>query len=203
VTSAIHAAGFGSTSRVYGEPVLGMTPRGVRSGGRGERLTFATAACSLGRVLVAASTRGVCAIELGGDDDAVTAAFERHFPHAERIRDDAAIGAVLRDVVTLVDDPRAPVTLALDVRGTAFQRRVWNALRDIRPGEPMTYADLARAVGTPHAAQAVGAACAANRLAVAIPCHRVVRGDGGLAGYRWGVERKRALLEREKNTRSS
>jgi AraC family transcriptional regulator of adaptative response/methylated-DNA-[protein]-cysteine methyltransferase len=197
VTEAIHEAGFGSTSRVYGEPVLGMTPGRVRSGGRGERIAFATATCSLGAVLVATSERGVCAIELGDGDADVETALAAHFPHAARVRDDAALGVALAAVVALVDGGTAPAGLRLDVRGTAFQRRVWNALRDVGPGQTVSYAELARAAGTPGAAQAAGAACAANRLAVAIPCHRAVRENGELAGYRWGLARKRVLLERE------
>ncbi|MDB5092400.1 MAG: bifunctional DNA-binding transcriptional regulator/O6-methylguanine-DNA methyltransferase Ada [Candidatus Eremiobacteraeota bacterium] len=197
VTEAIHEAGFGSTSRVYGEPVLGMTPGRVRSGGRGERIAFATAACSLGRVLVATSERGVCAIELGDGDADVETALAAHFPHAARVRDDAALGVTLAAAVALVDGGTAPAGLRLDVRGTAFQRRVWNALRAVGPGRTVSYAALARAAGTPGAAQAAGAACAANRLAVAIPCHRAVRENGEPAGYRWGLARKRALLERE------
>lgn len=200
VTAAIQDAGYGSSSRPYANGALGMTPSRYRAGGRGERATYAIAACSLGRVLVATTERGVCAIELGDDDDAVLAALARHVPNADTRRDDDALRASVDAVVALVDDPAAPFTLPLDVRGTAFQRRVWNALRALRPGEPATYASLARAVGSPLAAQAVGAACAANRLAVAIPCHRVVREDGGLAGYRWGVERKRELLARERTS---
>lgn len=165
---------------------------------RGERVTYAIAGCALGRVLVATTEHGVCAIELGDDDQAVLDALARHVPDAEHIRDDDALRATVNAVVTLVDEPAQPFGLPLDVRGTAFQRRVWTALRAVRPGEAVTYATLARAVGSPNAAQAVGAACAANRLAVAIPCHRVVREDGGLAGYRWGLERKRALLARER-----
>lgn len=198
VTDAVYAAGFGSTSRVYGDASLGMTPGSIRAGGQGERLTFAIASSPLGRILVARSDRGVCAIELGDDDEAVLAALRAHFPHADAQRDDAALKTTLETVVALAHDPSTPVDLALDVRGTAFQRKVWNALRNVRPGEPVTYAALARAIGNPRAAQAVGAACGANRLALAIPCHRVVREDGDLAGYRWGVERKRALLERER-----
>lgn len=198
VTTAIHDAGYGSSSRPYAAETLGMTPSRYRAGGRGERATYAIAPCSLGRVLVATTERGVCAIELGDDDAAVLAALARHVPNAETHRDDDALRETVDAVVALVDDPAAPFALPLDVRGTAFQRRVWNALRAVRPGEPVTYASLARAVGSPQAAQAVGAACAANRLAVAIPCHRVVREDGGLAGYRWGIERKRVLLDRER-----
>jgi AraC family transcriptional regulator of adaptative response/methylated-DNA-[protein]-cysteine methyltransferase len=198
VTAAIQDAGYGSASRPYASAALGMTPSRYRAGGRGERVTFAIASCALGRVLVATTERGVCAIELGDDDGAVLAALERHVPNADLQRDDDALRATVDAVVTLVEEPAASFALPLDVRGTAFQRRVWNALRAVRPGEPVTYASLARAVGSPNAAQAVGAACAANRLAVAIPCHRVVREDGGLAGYRWGLERKRALLDRER-----
>jgi AraC family transcriptional regulator of adaptative response/methylated-DNA-[protein]-cysteine methyltransferase len=203
VTDAVYAAGFGSTSRVYGDAALGMTPGSIRAGGRGERLTFAIASSPLGRVLVGRSDRGVCAIELGDDDDAVLAAFHAHFPQADVQRDDDALQATLEHVVALAHDPTAPVELALDVRGTAFQRKVWNALRTVRPGEPVTYAALARAIGSPRAAQAVGAACGANRLALAIPCHRVVREDGDLAGYRWGIERKRALLAAERDANAS
>jgi AraC family transcriptional regulator of adaptative response/methylated-DNA-[protein]-cysteine methyltransferase len=198
VTAAIHEAGYGSSSRPYANGALGMTPSRYRAGGRGERVTYAIAACSLGRVLVATTERGVCAIELGDDDADVLAALARHVPNAERRRDDDALRASVDAVVALVDDPSVPFALPLDVRGTAFQRRVWNALRNVRPGQPATYASIARAVGSPRAAQAVGAACAANRLAVAIPCHRAIREDGGLAGYRWGIERKRELLARER-----
>jgi AraC family transcriptional regulator, regulatory protein of adaptative response / methylated-DNA-[protein]-cysteine methyltransferase len=197
VTTASHDAGYGSPSQVYTEG-LGMTPSRYRAGGRGAKVAYAIAPCSLGRVLVATTERGVCAIELGDDDEAVLAALARHVPNAEHVRDDAALRTTVAAVVALVDEPARPFALPLDVRGTAFQRRVWNALRAVRPGEPVTYATLARAVGSPNAAQAVGAACAANRLAVAIPCHRVVRENGGLAGYRWGIERKRALLARER-----
>jgi AraC family transcriptional regulator, regulatory protein of adaptative response / methylated-DNA-[protein]-cysteine methyltransferase len=203
VTDAVYAAGFGSTSRVYGDASLGMTPGSIRAGGRGERLTFAIAASPLGRILVATSDRGVCAIELGDDDDAVLAALHGHFPQADLRRDDDALQTALEQVVALAHDPSTPVDLALDVRGTAFQRKVWNALRAVRPGEPVTYAALARAIGSPRAAQAVGAACGANRLALAIPCHRVVREDGDLAGYRWGIERKRALLAAERDASAS
>jgi AraC family transcriptional regulator of adaptative response/methylated-DNA-[protein]-cysteine methyltransferase len=200
VTSAIHDAGYGSPSRAYAAEPLGMTPSAFRAGARGERIAFASAPCSLGRVLVATTARGICAIELGDAEDDVSAALARSFPHAERVRDDAALQHALREVVALVDDPAhaRTDTLELDVRGTAFQRKVWTALRAVRPGAPVSYKELARAVGSPGAAQAVGAACAANRLAVAIPCHRVVREDGELAGYRWGIERKRALLARER-----
>ena len=171
VTAAIHDAGYGSSSRPYAHDPLGMTPTRYRGGGRGERVAYAVAACALGQVLVATTERGVCAIELGDDEDAVLAALRRHVPNAELHRDDTALRSTVAAVVALVDDPAKPFGLPLDVRGTAFQHRVWNALRAVRPGEAVTYATLARAVGSPRAAQAVGAACAANRLAVAIPCH--------------------------------
>jgi AraC family transcriptional regulator, regulatory protein of adaptative response / methylated-DNA-[protein]-cysteine methyltransferase len=198
VTAAIHDAGYGSSSRPYAGETLGMTPTRYRAGGRGERVAYAIAECSLGRVLVATTPRGVCAIELGDDDAAVVDALARHIPNAERYRDDAALRAAAAAVVALVDDSGADFALPLDVRGTAFQRRVWAALRRLPPGKAVSYGELARIVGSPRAAQAVGAACAANRLAVAVPCHRVVREDGGLAGYRWGIERKRTLLARER-----
>ncbi|MEA2785502.1 MAG: AraC family transcriptional regulator [Candidatus Eremiobacteraeota bacterium] len=198
VTKAVQDAGYGSASRSYASAPLGMTPARYRAGGRGERVLFAIAPCALGRVLVATTERGVCAIELGDDDDAVVAALRGHMPNADVRRDDSSLRATVDAVVALVDDPAAPCALPLDVRGTVFQQRVWNALRAVRPGAPVSYATLARAVGSPRGAQAVGAACAANRLAVAIPCHRAVREDGALAGYRWGLERKRALLARER-----
>ncbi|MBV8750525.1 MAG: bifunctional DNA-binding transcriptional regulator/O6-methylguanine-DNA methyltransferase Ada [Candidatus Eremiobacteraeota bacterium] len=197
VTTALHDAGYGSSSRPYANGTLGMTPTRYREGGRDERMTYAIAPCSLGRVLVATTERGVCAIDLGDDEEELGAALARQFPNAERVRDDAGLRETVDAAVALVDDPSRPFTLPLDVRGTAFQRRVWSALRAMKPGEHTTYAALAVAVGSPGAAQAVGSACAANKLAVAIPCHRVVREDGGLAGYRWGIERKRELLAQE------
>ncbi|HZO93844.1 MAG TPA: bifunctional DNA-binding transcriptional regulator/O6-methylguanine-DNA methyltransferase Ada [Candidatus Baltobacteraceae bacterium] len=197
VTAAIQSAGYGSASRAYEARALGMTPTRARDGGRGERIGYAIAACSLGRVLVATSDRGICAIALGARDEALRDELTRDFPHADCV-EDVRVNALLHDVVALIDDPATPRDLALDVRGTAFQRRVWNALREVAPGAPLTYAALARAVGAPRSARAVGAACAANRLAVAIPCHRVLREDGRVAGYRWGAERKRALLARER-----
>jgi len=199
VTDAIHTAGYASSSRFYAESTsrLGMTPSELRAGGAAVALRFAVGECSLGAILVAASDRGVCAILLGDDPEELLADLERRFPRAELVGADPSFEALVARAVGLVERPDLGADLPLDVRGSAFQLRVWQALRAIPPGATTSYAELARAIGEPRAARAVARACAANPLAVAIPCHRVVRVDGGLAGYRWGVERKRALLERE------
>jgi AraC family transcriptional regulator of adaptative response/methylated-DNA-[protein]-cysteine methyltransferase len=182
VTDAIYAAGYQSNGRFYAEAnaALGMTPTRYRAGGADAEIRYAIGVCTLGAILVACSDRGVCAITLG-DDPTVLADFEQ----------------VVAQVVRLVEQPAQGITLPLDVRGTAFQHRVWQALRELPVGLTLSYADLAERIGAPKAVRAVAQACAANPVAVAIPCHRVVRGDGGLAGYRWGIERKRALLQRE------
>jgi AraC family transcriptional regulator of adaptative response/methylated-DNA-[protein]-cysteine methyltransferase len=199
VAEAIYEAGYGSSGRFYdhSNERLGMTPTRYRQGGAGETIRFALGACSLGAVLVAATARGACAILLGDDPEALLRDLERRFPHAELLGADAEFEGLVAKVVGLVERPRAPVELPLDIRGTAFQERVWQALRAIPAGATATYTEIAHAIGDPKAARAVAGACAANPLAVAIPCHRVVRAGGGLSGYRWGVERKRALLERE------
>jgi AraC family transcriptional regulator of adaptative response/methylated-DNA-[protein]-cysteine methyltransferase len=202
VTDAIQAAGYGSPSRAYEDTPLGMTPTAFRAGARGERIAFASAESHLGRVLVGRTARGICAIELGDDQAAVRAALRRHFPHAELVADDQELAQNLRAVLALIDERDGSQALDLDVRGTAFQRRVWNALRAIPAGERWSYAQVAAAIGSPGAARAVATACAANRLAVAVPCHRVVGSDGSLRGYRWGVARKATLLERERTTES-
>ncbi|HYQ14440.1 MAG TPA: methylated-DNA--[protein]-cysteine S-methyltransferase, partial [Polyangiaceae bacterium] len=160
-------------------------------------IRFALGQCSLGAILVAATARGVCAISLGSEPEPLLHELERQFPRAELLGGDAQFEAWVAQVVALVEEPRREQALPLDIRGTAFQERVWQALRRIAPGQTLSYAELARRVGSPRAVRAVASACAANRLAVAIPCHRVVRADGNLSGYRWGVERKRELLERE------
>jgi len=198
VTEALQDAGFGSPSRAYEEDTVGMLPSRYRTGGNGERIAYATATSALGVVLVAATPRGVCAIELGDDEAAVVDALAQRFPHAERVAEPGALREALVAVLRYVEAPRDGLVLSLDVRGTAFQRRVWRALRALQIGETTTYSALAAALGSPRAARAVAAACAANPLALAIPCHRVVRSDGDLAGYRWGVARKRALLARER-----
>ena len=176
---------------------LGMTPGRYRKGGEGELIRYATAATTLGRVLVAATDRGVCSIELGDSDEALEARLVARFPGAKLAGDDPEFAGRVQAVVALVDRPGVGLDLPLDVRGTAFQRLVWEALRRIEVGSTATYAEVARSIGRPTATRAVAGACAANLLAVVIPCHRVVREGGGLGGYRWGVERKRALLDLE------
>jgi len=199
VTDAIFDAGFNATGRFYEQAgaVLGMTPRQYRAGGVDARIAFAIAQTSLGALLVARSARGVCAISLGDDPDALLRELQDRFPRAELVGGDAGFERLLAQVVGLIAQPGIGHDLPLDVRGTAFQQRVWQALRRIPPGQTASYADIAARIGSPKAVRAVAQACAANTLAVAIPCHRVVRSDGALSGYRWGVARKRALLERE------
>ena len=202
VTGALYAAGYGSSGRFYeaASAELGMAPGRYRDGGCGERLRFAVAPCSLGSVLAASSAQGVAAILLGDDADALAADLARRFPKATLVPGDADYAALVARVAAFVDQPADGLDLPLDVRGTAFQRRVWEALRRVPAGATTSYAGLAQAIGQPSAARAVAAACAANPLAVAVPCHRVVRGDGNLSGYRWGVERKRRLLAVEAET---
>lgn len=199
VTAAIYDAGYGSSGRFYAESdqVLGMTPGDYRRGGANTEIRFAIGQCSLGAILVAASARGVCAIFMGDDPAALARDLQDRFPLATLVGGDAAFEQLVARVVGLVEAPRLGLDAPLDVRGTAFQQRVWQALREIPAGRTVSYTDLAQGLGMPRAVRAVASACAANPLAVAIPCHRVRRLDGDLAGYRWGVERKRALLTRE------
>ncbi|MBF5043916.1 bifunctional DNA-binding transcriptional regulator/O6-methylguanine-DNA methyltransferase Ada [Aggregicoccus sp. 17bor-14] len=199
VTEAIYGAGYSSSGRFYAETdaLLGMTPSAFRAGGADVEIRFAVGQCSLGAILVAASARGVCAVLLGDEPEALVHDLERRFPRATLLGADPAFERLVAQVVGLVEQPRLGHALPLDVRGTAFQQRVWRALQDIPAGSTASYAEVARAIGAPGSVRAVAAACAANALAVAIPCHRVVKSDGALSGYRWGVERKRALLERE------
>lgn len=199
VTQALYQAGFNSNGRFYAVSgrLLGMTPSRYRAGGAREALRFAVGQCALGAILVACSARGVAAILLGDDPDVLTRDLQDRFPHADLIGGDAAFEALVAQVVGFVEAPRIGLDLPLDLRGTAFQQRVWQALRDIPPGATASYADIAAHIGAPRAVRAVAGACAANTLAVAIPCHRVVRQDGALSGYRWGVARKRDLLARE------
>mgnify|MGYP001547868188 FL=1 len=200
VTEAIYGAGYNSNGRFYAESnqVLGMTPTEYRDGGSGAtEIRFAIGACSLGAILVARSDRGVAAIMLGDDPDALARDLQDRFPHARLIGGDAGFERLVAQVVGFVEAPHIGLDLPLDVRGTAFQQRVWQVLREIPAGATASYAQVARRIGAPQSVRAVAQACAANPLAVAIPCHRVVRSDGALSGYRWGVERKRALLERE------
>lgn len=199
ISEAIHGAGYTSSSRFYEQSTqrFGMTPSRVRRGGAGETVRFAVAATSLGPMLVATTAKGVCAIQFGDDAEALVHGLERRFAHATLVGDDASFNDVVAKVVGFVESPRGALDLPLDIRGTAFQERVWAALTTIMPGETVTYAQLAERVGQPTAVRAVAGACAANEIAIAIPCHRVVRSSGELSGYRWGVERKDAILRRE------
>ena len=199
VTEAIYSAGYNSNGRFYEQSndVLGMTPTAYRAGGANTEIRFAIGECSLGSILVAASERGVCAILLGDDPDELARDLQDRFPRAHLIGGDSQFEQLVAKVVGFVEAPALGLDLPLDVRGTAFQQRVWQALREIPAGQTVTYAALAKRIGAPKSVRAVAQACSANHLAVAIPCHRVVRQDGALSGYRWGVERKRALLDRE------
>jgi AraC family transcriptional regulator of adaptative response/methylated-DNA-[protein]-cysteine methyltransferase len=199
VTEAIYDAGFNSSGRFYEKStdMLGMTPSQYRAGGRNEEIKFAVGQTSLGAILVASSAKGVAAILLGDDPDELLRNLQDRFPKAHLIGADRDYEALVARVVGFVETPEIGLDLPLDVRGTAFQQRVWQALQEIPVGEAVTYAGIARRIGAPKAVRAVAGACAANNLAVAIPCHRVVRKDGALSGYAWGVERKRALLDRE------
>lgn len=203
VTDAIHEAGYGSSGRFYAEAeaVLGMKPGAYRRGGVAETLRVAVAPTSLGLLLVAASPVGIAALLLGEDAQALEAELRQRFAHARFEAGDTAFAATVEQVVAFVDAPDATLDLPLDIRGTAFRRRVWEELRAIPAGETASYADVARRIGAPQAVRAVAGACAANAHALAIPCHRVLRSDGALSGYRWGTTRKRALLDREAATR--
>jgi AraC family transcriptional regulator of adaptative response/methylated-DNA-[protein]-cysteine methyltransferase len=199
VTEAIYDAGFNASSRLYeaSDHVLGMTASRYRAGGAQTTIRFAVGECSLGSILVARSDRGICAILMGDDPDALARDLQDTFPKAELIGGDAGFEDLVAKVVGLIEVPFIGLDLPLDVRGTAFQERVWQALREVPPGSTTSYAEIAERIGAPKAVRAVAQACAANHIAVAIPCHRVIRSDGNTSGYRWGVERKRALLERE------
>jgi len=203
VTDAIYGAGYNSNARFYDEAddVLGMTASSYRAGGANTIMRFAIGECSLGSILVAASTRGICAILLGNDPEALTRSLQDQFPRAELIGGDEQFEQLVARVVGFVEAPALGLDLPLDLRGTAFQQRVWQALRAIPAGSTASYSEIARRVGAPKSVRAVGQACGANHIAVAIPCHRVVRSDGDLSGYRWGIERKRALLAREAQSR--
>lgn len=200
VTETIYEAGFNSSGRFYEQSagMLGMTPSQYRAGGTNEDIRFAVGQTSLGAILVASSLKGVAAILLGDDPDLLVRDLQDRFPKAHLIGADRDYEALVARVVGFVEAPGIGLDLPLDVRGTAFQQRVWQALRDIPVGQAVSYAEIARRIGLPKATRAIASACAANNLAVAIPCHRVVRKDGSVSGYAWGVERKRALLDRER-----
>lgn len=199
VTQAIYDAGYNSGSRFYekSKALLGMTPSRYRAGGTSEKIRFAIAKTSLGALLVAASNTGICAILLGDDPDKLLRELQDRFAKAHLVGGDAKFEKLVARVVGLVEQPGKGRGLPLDIRGTAFQQRVWKALAAIPAGTTMSYAQIAKKIGRPKAVRAVAQACAANNLAVAIPCHRVVKTDGGLSGYRWGVARKEELLKRE------
>ncbi|MEI7035736.1 methylated-DNA--[protein]-cysteine S-methyltransferase [Fulvimonas yonginensis] len=210
VTDAVYEAGFGSGSRVYehSDRLLGMTPASYRAGGAGASIRYTTTATPLGRLLVATTTRGICAVTLGDDDASLERRLAEEFPHAERERVDEGreewLDAVIARIASELgwSNAAAPAMPPLDVAATAFQWRVWNALTRIPAGETRSYRALAAELGDPKAARAIGNACGSNRLALIVPCHRVVREDGSLGGWRWGVERKRELLARERARRA-
>jgi AraC family transcriptional regulator, regulatory protein of adaptative response / methylated-DNA-[protein]-cysteine methyltransferase len=202
VADAVADAGYGSESRVYektGE-LLGMTPGALRRGGEGEIIRTAFADCPFGRLLIGATDRGVCFIGFAEPDDALLGDLRHRFPRAKFVADDATLASAVQAVLDFLEEPRQALDLPLDLRGTAFQQRVWRTLCRIPVGETRSYAELARMVGNPSAVRAVARSCARNPVSLAVPCHRVVGSDGNLTGYRWGVARKRALLEKELKT---
>lgn len=204
VTEAIYAAGYGSHSPFYAGAAaeLGMRPAEYRARGKGNTIRFALAQCSLGALLIAATGQGVCSILLGDDPETLLRELQDRFTEAELVGADRGFERWIAQVVGYIEAPGIGLDLPLDVRGTAFQRRVWEALRRIPAGETLSYAELARRIGQPRGARAVAQACAANPVALAIPCHRVIRTDGSLSGYRWGIARKRELLAREQRAYS-
>lgn len=199
VTEAIYEAGYHSSGRFYAASthMLGMTPKRYRAGGEGMEIRFALGECSLGTILVATSEKGICAISLGSDPEQLLQEFQDRFANANLVPGGKDFDAWVAKVVGFVEAPGVGLSLPLDIRGTAFQQRVWQALTEIPVGTTISYAELAKRIGSPRSVRAVARACASNTIALAIPCHRVVRSDGALSGYRWGVERKRTLLERE------
>jgi AraC family transcriptional regulator, regulatory protein of adaptative response / methylated-DNA-[protein]-cysteine methyltransferase len=202
VTAAAYAAGFNSSGRFYAasSELLGMKPSEFRQGGAGTVIRFAVGECSLGSILVAATEKGICAIQLGDDPGALVRELQDRFPKANLVGADPEFEQKVANVVGFIEAPAQGIDLPLDIRGTAFQQRVWKAIRAIPAGSTASYTEIAKRIGKPNAVRAVAQACASNIIAVAIPCHRVVRTDGALAGYRWGVERKRALLTREQSS---
>lgn len=199
VTDAIFEAGYNSNSRFYegAGQRLGMRPKDYRAGGKGATIHFALGQCSLGAILVAQSQRGICAILLGDEPEPLLNQLQDQFPKAQLIGADPGYEQRVAEVVGFVEQPALGLALPLDVQGTAFQERVWQALREVPAGQRASYSEIAERIGAPKAVRAVALACAANCIAVAIPCHRVVRRNGELSGYRWGIERKRQLLDRE------
>lgn len=201
VAPALYGAGYGSSSRLYekSDGQLGMTPASYGKGGAGAVIAYAIRPSALGLVLVGATAKGVCFVAIGEDEDGLAGELERDFPKAERRRDDAGLGEMLDRVVAHLDGREPYVQLPLDIQATAFQRQVWQALTEIPYGETRSYAEIAAAIGRPSAPRAVGRACGGNPVALLVPCHRAIGANGGLTGYRWGVERKRSLIERERS----
>jgi AraC family transcriptional regulator, regulatory protein of adaptative response / methylated-DNA-[protein]-cysteine methyltransferase len=200
VADALYGAGYGSSSRLYEQAhaTLGMTPAALRKGGKGVEIRWTIAATPLGHLIVAATPAGICMIEFGADEADLAARLHSRFPHSASIRADADLAVRVQAIADFIDLPERGLNLPLDIQGTAFQRRVWEALQAIPPGKTASYADIADRLGQPNAARAVARACAANGIALAIPCHRIIRGNGELSGYRWGIDRKRDLLARER-----
>jgi AraC family transcriptional regulator of adaptative response/methylated-DNA-[protein]-cysteine methyltransferase len=199
VADAVYAAGYGSSSRVYerASDRLGMTPATYRAGGRGAQIRYSIAPCSLGYLLVAATDRGICRISLDDTPESLATELRSYFPAAEITEDTGSLREWVEPIVRSIESSSSCPTLPLDVRATAFQQRVWNYLREIPLGETRTYSQVARDLGDPNATRAVARACATNPVALIVPCHRVLRRDGNLGGYRWGLERKRKLLAGE------
>ena len=200
VTTSLYESGFNSSSRLYeyASEELGMTPATYSRGGRGVDISYTIVDSTMGRLLVAITERGVCAVRMGDDDSALEQDLREEFPHAQITRDDSALREPVEKILNHLDKNEQRLDLPLDIRATAFQRQVWEKLRAIPYGETMSYGDVAKALGKPGAVRAVGRACATNPVALVIPCHRVVREDQSLGGYRWGLERKKKLLERER-----
>ncbi|WP_151704265.1 bifunctional DNA-binding transcriptional regulator/O6-methylguanine-DNA methyltransferase Ada [Nitrincola alkalilacustris] len=205
VTSAIYDAGFGSSSRAYENTRerLAMSPSLYRKGGAGLTIRYAITSCFLGWITVAATDKGICAIEFGDDPATLLTQLQDRFPKALLSEADKTFSELVQQVIAFIKAPSKGIELPLDIQGTAFQEKVWQALREVPPGSTVSYTDIAQRIGSPKAVRAVAQACASNKLAVIVPCHRVVRSDGALSGYRWGVERKRELLKREKDTSKS
>jgi AraC family transcriptional regulator of adaptative response/methylated-DNA-[protein]-cysteine methyltransferase len=203
VTNALYDAGLNSSRRLYEQSneELGMTPATYGRGGRGAKIVFTTVASSLGRLLVAKTERGVCAVKIGESDEEMERELRNEFFAAQIDRADSDLDKTLKDILSLIENNAPHPNLPLDIRATAFQRQVWEKLRSIPYGETMSYGDVAKALGNPGAVRAVGRACGTNPVAIVIPCHRVVREDKSLGGYRWGLERKRKILERERANR--
>jgi AraC family transcriptional regulator of adaptative response/methylated-DNA-[protein]-cysteine methyltransferase len=201
VADAVADAGFGSESRVYEKTgaILGMTPGAARRGGEGEVIRTAFADCAFGRLLIGTTGKGVCFLGFAEPDDALMGDLLRRFPRARIVADDSGLQEILRAVLAFLEEPKQALDLPLDLRGTAFQLRVWRALCQIPLGETRTYGEMAKLIEHPKAVRAVARSCATNPVALAVPCHRVIGGDGALSGYRWGVPRKKALLERERD----